>query len=370
MKRFVFNILFFFSLFCLFSEQKKPDYIINDRRIFEDARIAFENQEYGTALDLCNRAEAARKSTTDWEISTLENAFKPYEVKKKGDDINEVIPVLEEREDYDALEVIFRYKKYFGFESFNSSCKSLISFIQSRREFPEALFLKGKIFQIEGEYDLAETYLLQAYEYASILNVPDEKYDILYSLSDINYTKKDFAHYEEYLLLILKDDSAFMDSSLVSSMINTISSAKTDCLEKFFKMYRSENYKFLKAYFSLSSYYVEKNEKNRALSCAALGSLTGFTKIYNVISERNPDFVYKDFSSLLNEASSYDDLIDWGKNNGVWRGFNDFAEQAFRSSYSVFAMKLYEALQDSSPEEYWKLDASRKLKIVTGLEKP
>lgn len=370
MKKNLFVLNFLFSVFSVFAAQvQKPDYIMNDKRIFEDARIAFESQEYGKALNLCERAEASRRNRTDWEVYVLQNSFKPAEVKIRGDAITDVLPVLEERQDFDALEIISRYQKFYGLESFRNSCRGLVSFIKERRVFPEAEYLKGKIYQIEGEYEVSERLLLEAYRYSQILDVPDEKYDILYSLSDISYTQKDFSKYEEYLLLILSNDSAFKDSNLLSAMNNTIRSAKSDCMEKFFRMYRSSNYRLLKAYFRLSEYYLSKNERERALNCVALGSLTGFTKIYEVAEKRNPEFEYKGFAELMKEASSYQDLVEWGKDNGVWKGFNDFAEEAFFASCPFFSVSLYNALKDSSPEEYWRIDAEKKLKVVTGEER-
>ena len=368
MRRLLFGILVFFVSFgfCFSVQPEKPDYIMNDRRIFEEARISFEVQEYGNCLNLCERAEYARRAKTEWEVYTLKNSFKPAEVKIRGDVIDDVVPVLEERQDFDALEIIDRYRKYYGLERFDFSCKNLIDFIKSRKSFPEASFLKGRVYHLEGEYDVAEKLFLQALENSSILDVPDERYDILYALSEINFTQNDFRKYEEYLLLILSEDSAYRDSSLIAAMRNTIESKKSDCMEKFFKMYRAGNYRLLRAYFSLAGYYLSKNERKKALTCVSLGSLTAFTKIYDIVSKRNPEFEYSGFSELLKEASTYSDIVEWGKNNDVWKGFNDFADEAYRSSCPIFSVNLYSALKNSSPEEYWRLDAEKKLEKING----
>ena len=351
----------------LYSEQfQKPDYIYNDQRIFEDAVICFENQNYGESLKLIEKAEASRKNKTEWEVFTLQNSFKPADVKMRGDSITEVIPILQERQDFDALEILDRYEKYFGYEKFDNSCKKLISFIKERKKFPEAEYLKGKIYQLEGEYKFAEEFFFQAYKDSSILDIPSEKYDILYSLADISFVQKNFKKYEEYLLLILSQDEAYKDLNLKRAMNNTISSTRPDCVEKFFLMYRSDNYRLLKAYFELSAYYLSKNEKQRALDCVALGCLTGFTKIYNTVQKRNPDFEYKGLTELLNEASTYPDIVEWGKDNEVWKGFNDFAQETFRNQCPIFSINLYNAIKLGSPEDYWRKDAEKQLKIVTG----
>lgn len=369
-KTFLFIFISLFEFFCIFSETiAKPDYIIDDKRIFLDAQIAFDRQDYGLALKLVERAKAARKQKVKWEVYTLENSLKPAEVKRAGDFIPDILPVLSERQDYDALEIFSRYEKLYTMDFFENSAKKLIAFIKNRTEFPEADYLSGCVYQLEGEYSVAEQLFLKAFEFSSILDVPDEKYDILYSLADISFTKKNFEKYEEYLVLIISQDKAFKNNRLIDAMKSTIRSVKSDCMEKFFLMYRTENFRLLNAYFLLSEYYQEKNEKDRALTTAALGALTGFSKVYDVVSKRNPEFEYAGLSSLFIEACKYTDIVEWGIKNNVWKGFNDFAENTFKNECPVFAVKLYTILKEHSPEEYWRAEASVRLDVITAAVK-
>ena len=76
---------------------QKPDYIIGDKRILEDAKDAYDNLDYSNALNLALKSKESRKDKVDWEIMTLENSFKPAEVKYVGDELSAIIPVLIER---------------------------------------------------------------------------------------------------------------------------------------------------------------------------------------------------------------------------------------------------------------------------------
>lgn len=337
---------------------EKPDYVIDDKRIFLDASTFYENMDYGDALKALDKARALRHQKVDWEIYTLKNSLKSPEVKVFGDDLYSISKIFREREDYEALGILDRYKKYYTFEHFNRSMKRLLEFIKNRADYPEADYFSGKIYQLEGEYDVAEKLYLKAYSRADILDVPDEKYDILYALSDISFVKKDFKHYEEYLVLIVSFDPNYKNASFINSIKRTIRSKKGNSVEKFFKMYRADNYRLLNAYFALSEYYQKRGELDRALSVASLGCLTGFTKVYNVVKKRSPEFEYKNLASLLQEASFYYDIVDWGKENNVWKGFNDFAEYVLDSGNAYFANNLYAVLKDNSPEEYWRREAA------------
>ena len=94
---------------------------------------------------------------------------------------------------------------------------------------------------------------------------------------------------------------------------------------------------------------------------SALGALTGFTKILSVVSNRNPEFKYTNLGALFEESSLYPDIIEWGINNSVWKGFYQFAEQAQKNDYPIFAKQMYNVLKDYSPEEYWRDAANTRL---------
>lgn len=351
------------NIFCAFTQEvpEKPDYIINDKRIFLDAMSYYDSGNYGDALKMLDVARTNRLQKTKWEIYTLKNSLKSPEVKIFGDNINSILKIFKQREDYEALEIINRYKKYYNFEMFNNSMKKLLTFIENIADYPEADYLAGKIYQLEGEYDVAEDLYLKAYARADILDVADEKYDILYSLSDIAYVKRDYKKYEEYLVLIVSFDPNYKNASFVASMKRVIKSKKPNVVEKFFKMYRADNYRLLNAYFALSEYYQNKGEADRALTGAGLGCLTGFTKIYEVVKKRSPSFEYKNLASLLKEAAIYDDIVYWGEKNNVWKGFNDFAEYVYKSHYETFASELCKILKDYSPGDYWRREAGTML---------
>lgn len=367
LKSFLFVFFFFCSSYTAFTQSdnelythvdiEKPDYVIGDKRIFLNALNAFDANDYGATLKWIDKAKATRMQKAQWEVQTLKMSMRSPDVKVFGDDVANIAKVLAEREEYDALQVINHYKKYYTLEAFGNSMKRLISFIQSQSPYPEADYLSGRVYQLEGEYDVAQKLYLKAYENADILDIPDQKFDILYSLSEIAFIKKDYKRYEEYLLLIVSFDPSYKNKSFVASIKRIIRSKKGDNVEKFFKMYRSSNYKLLNAYFALSEYYQNLGEQDRALSASSLGCLTGFTKIIDVVKKRSADFSYSSISSLLDEAALYPDIVEWGKENNVWKGFNDLAQYTFESGYEAFAAKFYQVLQDHSPEEYWRREA-------------
>ena len=353
--------LFFLSVvsLSLFAQiLERPDYVKNENRIFFEAQEEFDRHNYGNSLSLLEQAKKVRRNKIAWEVYTLENSLKPAEVKRVGNNLNDILRVLKDRQDYDAIEIINRYSDFYGLETFNYSAVNLLEFIRGRSHFPEADYLLGQIYKIEGEYEIAKHLFLQAYEWRSILDVPEMTFDILYSLSDISLTMKEYDKYEEFLVAIVSSDRFYNDKALLRSVIRTLRSTDPNVMERFFKMYRTDNYKVMSAYFFLSEFYQQRRENKRSLDVAALGVLTAVSKIYSALSKRNPEFSYTDLSNFLDEASQYEDIVFWGQTTGVWKGFNDFAENAYNNGCEIFAINLYKTLKDHSPEYYWKTDAA------------
>lgn len=360
--KFARNFIVFFVLFSLvnFSFCEEDVFFVDDLKFYYQGKTDFEELNYGSSLKKLNAAKTERIKKTQNEIRILENAFKPAEVKYAGALISDKIPVLKEREDYDALKIINRYEKVFTLEFFEDSPENLIDYIKKSQSFPEADYLIAQIYIIEGEYAIAIDYLEKAYMASEMLSIPDEKYEILFSLAEIYEFQGDFNKMEEYLLLILSKEPMYRNKNRINALLKSIASPKKNCVEQFFKLYRADNYDLLKSFFKLSKYYKDVSEEEKALYTASLGVVTGFTKILNIVTKRNPVFEYKGLKSLLDEVSNHSDIVQWGIDNSLWESFNCFAEYAFKNGDSVFASELYKILSESSPEPYWREDAKLK----------
>ena len=364
------NILIFIVSVCICffaaadEKPKKPSYPDNDIRLLRSARETFRAGSCGEALKLAVQAEIERKKQVAWEIYTLQNSFKSSEVKKAADVLSAIIPVLEKRQEYDSLEIIRRYESKLSPSYFSDSASNLIEYIRKRNAFPEADWIIGNVYKYEGEYNLAKEYLLSAWRNAPLLDVSDEQYDILYSLADIAYLDNDKENYEADLLLILSDDRYFRNVDLNDAMMLTIRNQKAGSMEKFFNLFRSDDYRSISAYFKLADFYAADN-KDKALKASALGVLTGFTKMYTAVKQRDPEFEYTGVSSLFEEVSRYTGILDWAGENKIWSGFISFAQKVYEDGNTEFSKDLYTALAGYAPDDYCKKEAARALENFT-----
>jgi len=342
-----------FSLFssAIFAAEKKFD---RDSFVYADAVEAFEAGNYGRSLKLCEDAVLSRKQKISREINLLKEACQPQEVSNAGDRICDVLPVLQNRDEYEAVNLIQKYLNVKGEDFFDNSVSCLFSYLNSIMVYPEAQKLMGDIYKLEGEYDFAERYYREALKNADVLDIPDEKYDILYLLAEISQLQGETEEREVRLLSVLSEDKVFADKALVNSMVRCIKQNKKDSVQKFFNLYRGDSYYMMKAYSELSDYYLSANRPDKALEFSSLEVITGFTKVLGIIQKRDIGFEYEGVESVLFRCSLYPDLVEWGTENGLWKGFYELAVIAQKNDCYLFADKLIKILAEHLPEEYYR----------------
>jgi len=356
-KSILFFILIMSSFFSFIFAKEKP--VKNDESIiaYRNAIEAIDAQDYGTALKYCEDAILYRNQRIEKQITSLRNSLSAKRVQAAGDRISSVLSVLNDRGEYETASIINYYVKKKGEAYFDSSIQKLLEYMENSKDYPEAHKLIGDIYKLEGEYDFAEEYYLLALEHSEVLDIPDEKYEILYMIADISRLKGDKEKMEVRLLNILTEDSNFINSPLRRAMIETIKADKKGSMEKFFNLYRADSYKCIIAYNLLAEYYHSENQLDKALEFASMAAITSFTKIVNVLYSRNSSYEYTDLSTFMQEASFYDDIIEWGRKNYAWRSFNILAKYSIEADCKQFSEELLKVIAQFSPEKYWQRDA-------------
>lgn len=353
-KKFTISFFLFFLTIFSFADDKNSQ---NPIYAYREALNYYENNDYGKALKYSEDAILYKKQKIESEVEILKSSLSSKAVKSAGDNINQILIILNERNEIKTINIINHYLEIKGTDFFDNSISKMLEYILGTKVYPEAQKLIGDIYKLEGEYDFAETYYQMALENKNYLDVPDEKYDILYMLSDISRLKGDENQMEIRLLNILTDDKIYNDNALKSAILDTIKTNKTSTVEKLFTLYRADNFFSLLAYNNLSEYYHEKGEKNKTLLFSTLFAVTSFTKIYETLKLRNFDYNYENLETFFQEASFYPDIVKWGSENNIWKSFNLLARYTNEYGYNIFAQELLKILAQYSPERYWQQEA-------------
>ena len=197
MKKIILILTLFICGFSIFAQSS-----INSKSTiaFRNAQAAYESKEYGKALKYAEDAILYKKQQLNADYEAISTSIAAREVKKAGDDITNIIPVLTERDEYEVINIINTYNSK---GIFDNSISKILEYIKDQEEYPEAQKLIGDIYKIEGEYEFAEQYYLKALENASVLDIPDERYEIIYTLADLSRLSGDYETMEIRLLNIL-----------------------------------------------------------------------------------------------------------------------------------------------------------------------
>ena len=332
-----------------------------DWRFLEQAKTLYRQGDYGGAIAVAERARSSRIQRCQWETYTLERTLRLSSVRRAGDKIDDVLPVLEQNGLTDPVNIVKIHLNVRGADFYHNSVSKILEFEQHLKEYPEVDYLIGKVYRMEGEYDLALQYMKSAYSAIDILNVPAEKYDILYELADLCYDTGREDDFEKYLLLVLSDNADYTNERYMNALIHIIEENEKTTVEKFFMLYRSTYSVTLESLIRLSTYYMNLGENDKALKCASLGTITALTKIEAALEDRIYDYDYTGLKDLLTRSSQFTDIVEWGNSHGVWELFVHFADIAMDSGNLVFAHELYKTLEKYAPDTYWQNMASSRL---------
>ncbi len=324
-------------------------------RMLEDAQYAFDSGEYGQALLLAEEAKLLRQQEVDESLSALTQALRPMEVQDAGDDIQAVMTVLRSRDVYDVVSLIEYMVTLHGESFFGSSIYGLLEHLEHKRVLPEASHLMAKIYEYEGEYDLAYSYYEDAWTHAAVLDIPQRKFDILYDMANLSYNFSDYENCEKALMLIVASDPNYANESFATALTNSVRD-KMYSADKVFDLYRSDCYRSIPAFYRLTELYVEQGRYEEAFRMSLFGVLTSFTHMNGFLEERLTEFEYNNLADFFSIAVKNYELAEWSVEQGFWRCFfrlADLSGQLFPDNKD-FPDQLFLVMALTAPEGYWR----------------
>ena len=331
----------------------KPKVSEQSWRVLAKAQVAFENGDYGQAVSLCEEAKESRAKELKWNNYVMRATLNSPEVKKKGPFISDLIPVLKAREDFEALEIVDYWIGKRGADYFDNSLPKLVEYLKRLDEYPECDFLLAKIYRLEGEYGMAMKFLQNARAQSDLLDVPAQKYDILYETADLAKTMGDQKEWEGSLLLIVADDGLYKDDASKRAMARSAALKRKDAVDYFFMLHRHSAVNSIKAYFELGDLYQSQKRARDAWNMTANGVVCAFTWTLEILRDRSPEYSFDGLKGFFAECGRYEDVLAWAGKMQVWKGFFDMAQRANENGWQSFGAALCKALAESCPDAYW-----------------
>ena len=361
----------FFSFFTIFlalevfsQDPVRHENSVQSDRILARAQHAFDAGQYSEAMTLCEEARLARRNVVRWNCFVIGNVLAVSEIKKAGPFISDLMPILREREEYDAIEIIERQIELHGADFFGNSLPRLYAYLERLSEYPESDFLLAKIHRLEGEYDLAMSYLERARSHSDILDVPAVKFDILYEMADLANVLGDDATCEKALLLVVEGDGLYRNTTMYNAIEKSVKLKRrgVDLAEYFLQLFRSNAINSMRAYFELADIYESRGEMKESFYMTAFGVITGFTHVVEILDDRLGEITFEEnerrsMEHFFEECGKNKDVMSWMQKMGLWRGFFNMAVRARKNGWNDFAMSFLEKISEFCPDEYWQTAA-------------
>ena len=353
---------FMFILLPVFAQSapKKVPKGKEEWRYLNQAKEAFEKKDYGTAFTLAERSKEVRRQDSSYESYVLEYAQRKIKLRKIGDKLDEVLNELKVIKQDEAYRIIMRHLDKKGKAFFKNSFAKVLDYIPYYSNYAEADYLIAQIYRVETEYEIALSYYKRAFSYCENLDVPAQKYDILYDMASLSFDMQNFDDYEKYLLMILDDNKYYKDDKFMSAVCNLITDS-SGSLSKFFMLYRCDDFIGLKALIQLNDFYLKQGLTSKAFKTSALAAITAVTKIDHFYSTRDSNYEYNHFANLLRNCSKDEDVIKWGNDERIWELFYLFGKTCSENGKILFAKHLFETLKLDCPDTYWKKMAEKML---------
>lgn len=348
----VYGCAAFFLLFmCIAPAQAQgndPVWLQLDR-----AREAYAAGEYGDALELTQKARKSKHEITARQLAVLESSFSPEEVRRAGDDLSLIRPVLVARDEKEALETLDALERTYPDVLLGGSASKTLAWLRRSDVFPEADFIEGLIHDAEGETAIALRLYLKAWENREFLDIPDQRYDILYRMAESSLGLGDRDTAEKDYLQILSDDAVYgtpdLPSSTLLAMKNTlVTSADTP---RFIKLYRHYNDKAFRAATRLAELYLsEAGNLERALNLTILTACMSVSMADRVLKTRRMAWDGSSLESLLQAVTRSPEISAWASSNNVWDPFLLIARALEGTGNKDQAAEILSDLVSSCPD--------------------
>lgn len=323
--------------------------IAERRNAFRDAKIQFE-----IAMDSAH-ARKAGNSINTLLASFASEDFLAKEYKSFVDSANgsqkRLFTALKEERISEAhrafLTALLAVMTYHPIDNMDDSLRRLDSEIEILSTFPEAEFWKAKVFMVEGELKLAEQQFLRAFDYRASLEVPEERYEILYALAELYNIEGDMSAWENVMKRILSDDPVAGDPALDpfqrDAMLSTI---RKDGIERFMTLYRLEPGFSFSANMQIAEFYVERGRAQSLLHAAVTVNML-ITRAIAMLREYDRHFVWTDIQSFINMAGRYRAVIDYLEEKGFYAQLLILGDALYLSDSRQHANYIWRFIADN-----------------------
>ena len=218
----------------------------------------------------------------------------------------------------------------------------------------------ARLFENEGEYDLAERQYLKVLEDKNNLYILDDATAVYYSLAEIYRITDNYGKYEKTLLKILEDEENNQNMNLQYSINDTF---KEFGIDKMFELYRYQHNKYNSARRQLGVFFYKTGRYTDAEINLIMPMVSILTTGFNYIYDRTADYDYSDITNHIQAMQEYSELNDFIENNNLFEIMYYLGASYYADGFVNAAEELWRLVYYNTPaDSQWHNRASRQLR--------
>lgn len=252
-------------------------------------------------------------------------------------------------------------KKAFRDKNFGQALDYFRTSIARGGTTPEAEMWIGRVFEEEGELDLAENQYQRALSDASQFQIPAEATTIRYDLARIYNNTSQYGKYEVMLKKIVALDKEYVDPKEAFTRQSMVRVLKTDGLDKLLVLYRLHNKETLQAHSDLGELYYKTGRYADAITNLTFSVITIFTVAIDAFQSADPSYEFSTLDNLFLMASRDSRVNNYLTSTHVIRTLYYLASSLYADGSTNRADAIWKLIMRHSPMDEWWLRSDAQL---------
>ncbi len=262
--------------------------------------------------------------------------------------------------------ILEKGKQLFDAENYGNAMFHFRKANEALGAAPEVEYWIGRVFEAEGEYELAAEQYVGAVQKKQMLLVPGEELVIRRRLAEVYFTLGNFAGYSNELETIIRyDASAREQGADIIFEPRVIARVLTQRgINKLLELYRIDDWGGLAAYYDLGIYKYRTGFFEAAIEHLAFAFTITQTTIIEHLISRDPEYRFTTLQELFIDALKVDIIVDYAYSVNAFGQMYALAASLYESGDIIkreLARELWRFVAEYDQRSWWSDRAVRQL---------
>jgi tetratricopeptide (TPR) repeat protein len=247
----------------------------------------------------------------------------------------------------------------FRADNFGEAMRQIKNLEEVYGESADSLHVRARIYEQEGETDLAERYYLAALERGNF-GIPDEKYVVNYRLANLYYQRKNYKKYEDVLTAIVQGQDLYMQPRYARMRDSYIAVLLRQGFDALAVLYRVPFDFAQEAHRALGVFYCRTGRDMQALLHLAFANLAVVSTLADELKRIDPDYSFTTLKDALERIRRHPELRDFLLRSDFYQSMYFLAALEYAQGLAREARMIWELVAEHGAG-VWKTQSRNQL---------